>query len=159
MARIRAGTRTDTASRLIRAPPQAIYRAFLDPQALVSWLPPRGMKGALSRFEPVAGGAYRMTLTYERPDPARPGKSTQDGDVVEGRFLELVPNRRVVQAATFQSDDPAFAGEMRVNWILDEAAGGTRVTIVCEDVPQGISRQDHDAGLRSSLENLAAYVE
>ena len=67
--------RTDTASRIIKASPQAIYDAFVDPVALAAWLPPKGMKGAFEHFEPRPGGRYRMTLTYEAPDPATPGKT------------------------------------------------------------------------------------
>jgi hypothetical protein len=64
-----------------------------------------------------------------------------------------------VQRAIFQSDDPAFAGAMTVTWSFAGVDGGTEVTVVCDDVPSGISKEDHDAGLRSSLDNLAAFVE
>jgi len=99
-----------------------------------------------------------MALTY-RGDHPNAGKTSDDTDVVEGRFAELVPNRRVVQIVTFQSDDPAFAGEMRMTWSLSPVAGGTDVSIIAENVPIGISKADHDVGLRSTLENLARFVE
>lgn len=151
--------RIDRASRWIRASPGTIYRAFLDPGALLAWLPPDGMTARLDAFDPRPGGAYRMTLTYEAPDHAAPGKSSAHSDVVRGRFLELVPDERVVQSVEFESDDPAFAGRMTMTWSLAAASGGTEVTIACENVPPGIRPEDHDAGLRSSLANLAAYAE
>jgi hypothetical protein len=73
--------------------------------------------------------------------------------------VELIPNERIVQLVIFESDDPAFAGEMRMTWCLSPAAVGTEVSITCENVPEGIRKEDHDAGLRSALENLAKFVE
>jgi uncharacterized protein YndB with AHSA1/START domain len=147
--------RIDTASLIIAAPPETIYRAFIDPEALLAWLPPEGMTGELLELEPRPGGAFRMALHYGTPGH---GKSTADTDVVESEFAELVPGQRVVQLVRFRSDDPAFAGIMRMVWDLEPAEGGTRVIFLAEDVPPGISKQDHDAGLRSSLENLKVYV-
>lgn len=149
---------TDTAERLIRAPAARIYRAFVDPTTLVQWLPPAGMTGKIALFEPRAGGRYRIILTYSAAD-AGAAKSTGDSDIVEGRFVDLVPDARIVQQAVFASDDPAFAGTMTIDWTLDAAPGGTQVTIRCTDVPAGIGANDHDAGLRSTLTNLAAFVE
>jgi uncharacterized protein YndB with AHSA1/START domain len=151
--------RTDTASRIIKATPQAIYDAFVDPAALAAWLPPKGMRGDFQRFEPRPGGRYRMTLTYEAPDSATHGKSAADADVVEGKFLELVPGERIVQQADFVSDDPAFAGTMTMSWILVPLPEGTEVTIIADNVPDGIGKADHAAGMASSLENLARFVE
>lgn len=151
--------RTDVASRIIRASPGAIYAAFVDPDALVKWLPPEGMKGIVHAFDPREGGTYRIALVYERPNSSAPGKSTEDSDVVEGRFLELTPNERIVQEVEFESDDPAFAGTMRMTWSLAAVPEGTEITILCENVPEGIRKEDHDAGLRSTLENLARIME
>jgi uncharacterized protein YndB with AHSA1/START domain len=151
--------RTDSASRVIMASPQTIYQAFVDPKALVSWLPPQGMKGQIYAFDPRAGGTYRMALTYDAPGHSAPGKTSEHADVVEGRFLELVPNERIVQLAEFESEDPAFAGAMTITWKLNAVPGGTEVTILCENVPDGIRQEDHDAGLRSTLDNLAAFTE
>ncbi|WP_274426863.1 SRPBCC family protein [Chelativorans sp. YIM 93263] len=151
--------RTDRASLLIKASPRATYRAFVSPDALVEWLPPTGMKGEIFAFEPRAGGAFRIALIYEAPDPSRAGKTSDDTDIVEGRFVELVENERIVQAITFEADDPAFAGEMTMTWSLIAVPGGTEVTITAKNVPTGISKEDHDAGLNSTLANLAAFVE
>jgi uncharacterized protein YndB with AHSA1/START domain len=97
-------------------------------------------------------------LTYDDASAAT-GKATADSDVVEGRFLELSPGERVVQSADFPSDDPAFAGTMTMSWELSAAEGGTRVEVRAEDVPSGISAEDHEQGLQSSLANLAAFLE
>jgi uncharacterized protein YndB with AHSA1/START domain len=150
--------RTDKASRIVTASPATVYNAFVDPVALVEWLPPKGMIARIETFEPKAGGHYRMSLTYDAPDPSVRGKASEDTDIVEGRFVELVPNDRVVQIVTFESDDPAFAGEMKMTWSLRPVAGGTEVSIVCENVPEGISAEDHAAGLSSTLDNLAEFV-
>ena len=97
-------------------------------------------------------------LTYADASGA-PGKATADSDIVEARFVELVPGARVVQAVDFVSDDPAYAGTMTMTWAVSAVDGGTRVDFTADDVPDGISAEDHAAGLASSLANLAAYLE
>src|SRR5688500_885092 len=116
---IEAMARTDTASRIIPTTPSAIYLALTDPAALAEWLPPEGMRGSFEHFEAREGGTYRMTLRYEAPEHGVHGKTSGDSDVVEGRFVELAPDERVVQVVTFESDDPAFAGEMTMRWLLE----------------------------------------
>lgn len=150
--------RTDTASRVISAPPQRVFAALIDRDALEAWLPPGGMTGRFERFDPRPGGSYRLVLTYLEPD-ASSGKATADSDVVDVRYLDIVPGERVVQAVDFVSDDPAFSGTMTMTWAVTEASGGTRVDITAKDVPDGISAEDHAAGLASSLSNLARYLE
>jgi uncharacterized protein YndB with AHSA1/START domain len=150
--------RTDTASRVIAAPPEAVYAALIDPEALAAWLPPDGMSGRFERFDARPGGSYRLVLTYADASDAR-GKATPGSDVVEVAFLELVPGVRLVQAADFVSDDPANAGTMTITWELAAVDAATRVDIRADDVPAGISAEDHAAGLASSLANLAAYLE
>jgi len=147
--------RIDTASLIIAAPADTIYRAFVDRAALLTWLPPAGMTGELLEFDPRPGGAFRMALHYNAPGH---GKTAEDTDVVDAEFAELVPGHRLVQLVRFKSDDSAFAGTMRMVWDLEPAPGGTRVIFLAEDVPPGISKEDHDTGLRSSLDNLAKYV-
>ena len=97
-------------------------------------------------------------LTYDDASTA-PGKASADTDVVEARFVAIVPGVRVVQAVEFVADDPAFAGTMTMTWEVTATSGGTRVDMRADDVPSGISAEDHAAGMTSSLENLAAYVE
>jgi uncharacterized protein YndB with AHSA1/START domain len=150
--------RTDRASRVIAAPPDRVWAALVDPGALLAWLPPGGMTGRLEAFDARPGGSYRMVLTYSDASGA-PGKATVDSDVVEARFVDIAPGERVVQAVEFVSDDPAYAGTMIMTWEVTAAGAGTRVTIVAEDVPDGISAEDHAAGLDSSLAKLAAYLE
>src|SRR5580704_8456539 len=150
--------RTDRASRVIAAPPQRVWAALVDPGALLKWLPPGEMTGRFERFDARPGGSYRMVLTY--PDASgAPGKATADSDIVEARFVDIVPGDRVVQAVDFISDDPANVGTMTMTWQVTPVEGGTRVDIVAQDVPDGISAADHAAGLTSSLANLAAYLE
>ena len=150
--------RTDRASRVMAAPPGRVWAALVDPEALMAWLPPGEMTGRFERFDARPGGSYRMVLTY--PDASgAPGKATVQSDIVEARFVDIVPGERVVQAVDFVSDDPAYAGTMTMTWEITAVDGGTRVDIVAADVPDGISAEDHAAGLASSLANLATYVE
>jgi uncharacterized protein YndB with AHSA1/START domain len=140
------------------APPGRVWAALVDPEALLVWLPPAGMTARFERFDARPGGSYRMVLTYSDASGA-PGKATADSDVVEARFVDIVPGERVVQAVDFVSDDPANAGTMTMTWEVIAVDAGTRVDIVAEDVPDGISAADHAAGLASSLAKLAAYLE
>jgi len=100
-----------------------------------------------------------MVLTYADPSASSSGKFTRDSDVVEARFVDIVPGVRVVYAVDFVSDDPAYAGTMTMSWEVTAADGSTLVDITAEDVPDGISVEDHAAGLASSLANLAAHLE
>jgi uncharacterized protein YndB with AHSA1/START domain len=149
--------RTDTGSRVIAAPPERVFAALVDPAALTAWLPPDGMTGRFDRFDARPGGSYRLVLTYADPSGA-PGKATPGSDVVEARFVDIVPGVRVVQAVEFVSDDPAYAGTMTMTWEITATDTGTQVEIRADDVPDGISAEDHAAGLASSLANLADYV-
>ena len=143
---------------MIAASPERVYAALVDPDALTVWLPPKGMSGRFDRFDARPGGSYRLVLTYLDASAA-PGKATADSDVVEARFVDVVPGVRVVQAVDFVSDDPSYAGTMTMTWEVTPVDTGTRVEIRAEDVPDGISAEDHAAGLSSSLENLAAYLQ
>jgi uncharacterized protein YndB with AHSA1/START domain len=150
--------RIDRAARVIAAPPERVYAALVDPEALVEWLPPAGMRGSFEQFDPRPGGGYRLVLTYD--DPAgSPGKASADSDVVVARFVDLAPGEQVVQAIEFVSDDPANAGVMTMTWEITAVDESTRVDIVAIDVPVGISAEDHAEGLASSLANLARYLE
>jgi uncharacterized protein YndB with AHSA1/START domain len=143
---------------VIAAPPERVWAALVDPEALTAWLPPGEMTGRFDRFDPRPGGSYRMVLTYSDASGA-PGKATAESDIVEARFVDIVPGERVVQAVDFVSDDPAYAGTMTMTWEVTATDARTRVDIVAAHVPDGISAEDHAAGLASSLTKLAAYVE
>lgn len=99
-----------------------------------------------------------MVLTYTDPSVGR-GKATADSDVVEVRFVDIVPGVRIVQAVDFVSDDPAYAGTMTLTWEVTPVDGGTRVDTTADDVPDGISPRDHVVGLTSSLVNLADHLK
>jgi uncharacterized protein YndB with AHSA1/START domain len=143
---------------VISVPPDHVYAALVNPRALMDWLPPAGMTGNFERFDAHPGGSYRLVLTYTDSSSSR-GKTTAGTDIVESRFIELVPGVRVVQAVDFVSDDPSYTGTMTMRWELTAVDGGTRVDITAGNVPVGIAAAEHAAGLTSSLENLANYLE
>ncbi len=116
------------------------------------------MTAKILAFDPRVGGGYRMTLIYPETERGR-GKSTEDTDVVEARFIELIPNEKIVEAVEFESADPSFAGTMTMTAIFTAVANGTKVTFTAENVPTGISDVDHRTGMDSSLKNLANLVE
>jgi uncharacterized protein YndB with AHSA1/START domain len=146
-------------ARVIRAPPEAIYDAFLDPGALVQWLPPAEMTGRIDSFRPGVGGGYRMTLAYPPTEQRFRGKTTAREDRVNVRFVALSPPRRIVEAVTFDSPDPAFQGEMTLEIAIDPAPAGTAVTLLFADLPPGLRPEDNDTGARLSLRQLAQWLE
>src|SRR5262249_51022113 len=96
-------------SRVIQASRKAIYRALTDPGALATWRVPDDMVGKMHEFDLRPGGRYRMSLTYTAPKGA-PGKTTADTDTFEGRFVELVPDEKVIEAIVFEAGDAKFGG-------------------------------------------------
>ena len=104
-------SRTDRAHLVVDSPVARVFDALLDRAALEQWLPPRGMTARFEHFDATPGGSYRMVLTYDTP-PDGGGKSSSDSDIVEARFVEIVPGVRVVQQVDFVADDPMFAGTM-----------------------------------------------
>ena len=149
--------RTDRESLVIHAPVDRVFAALLDRDALEEWLAPAGMTAKFERFDPTPGGSYRLVLTHS--DPTVTGKSSGSSDIVEARYVDIVRNDRVVQAVDFVADDPDFAGTMTMTWALAASGNRTHVEITAEGVPEGISAEDHAAGMTSSLDNLAKYVE
>ena len=147
-----------TASRIVLASPRAVFRAFIDPEVVVKWRAPADMDAKLQSFEPRVGGGYRMELTYRDPASARP-KSTPRSDIVDARFVELVPEETIVEAVKFESNDPSFAGTMTITTTLAVVNGGTKVTFAAENVPSGISAEDHKTGMEAALKNLANLLE
>ncbi len=135
-----------------------MFAALTSREALVQWLPPKGMRGRFERFDMRDGGSYRLVLTYDDASGA-PGKTSVDSDVSEVRIARIVPGERVVQEVDFETDDPAFTGTMRMEWSLRSGSEGTTVEFEARDVPDGIRARDHAEGLTSSLSNLAAFLE
>ena len=147
-------------SRIIDARREDLYGAFLDPAALVEWMPPDRMRGEIHAFDARVGGGYRMSLFYPDDEHAFRGKTAANEDRVEVRFVELDPPRRIVEAVRFVSDDPAFHGEMRMIASFEPVAGGgTEVTLAFDNLPRGLRAEDNDAGARLSLEQLARRFE
>jgi uncharacterized protein YndB with AHSA1/START domain len=134
-----------------------VYAALVDADAVAEWKVPDGMTCQVHAFDPQVGGTVRISLTYETSSDA--GKSTAHTDTYRGRFVELVPNERVVEIDEFETADPAFCGEMKITISLVDSDGGTDVLGVHEGLPAGVSVSDNEAGWRSSLARLAALVE
>lgn len=151
-----ASTRTST---FIKASPETLYRAFTDPTALAVWLVPGTMTGKVHSFDLRVDGGYQMSLYYPSSETTISGKTADKEDRYSARFVELVPATRIVEAITFESDDPAFSGEMTMVVTLEAENEGTTVSIAFKDIPVGIRPEDNEAGTQSSLEKLARYVE
>lgn len=132
------------ASRLVKAPPEAVYRACTDLGTIARWRVPDGMTG---KVDSVDGATYRMSLTY--PD----GRA----DRFEATFVERVPNERIVERIRFDAKDRA--GEMVMTTSLRAVEGGTEVSIDYENLPRGIRPEDNDEGTRQALAKLAELVE
>lgn len=149
--------RTDHAERLIAAPLVDVFAAFTSADTLARWLPPDGATGTFEQVDLCAGGGFRLRLTFD--DPGVETKSDDDGDVVDVHIPVLDDGRLIVWEVAFESDDPRFSGTMAMHWYLSRQGGGTLVTVDAHHVPPGISAKDHEAGLNSSLANLARVVE
>ncbi|GAA1999672.1 SRPBCC family protein [Catenulispora subtropica] len=144
-------------TRFIRAPRAAVYRALLDADAVRHWMVPDGMTSEIHSFEGWQGGGFRISLTYDAPTGA--GKTSARTDTFHGRFVELVPDAKVVQAVEFETDDPALRGEMTITYVLTDAEGGTDLAFRHDDLPPGVSPADNELGTRMSLDKLARLVE
>ena len=138
----------------LRAPRPAVYAAVSDPHALARWRFPGGMTSAVDVLD---DGTFRVTLTYEAAD--QQGKTTTHADVYRARFTRLVPHELVVETDEFESDDPAFVGEMTLTLALRDHDGGTELTAVHEGVPDAVDPSDNELGWRMALDRLAALVE
>jgi len=134
--------------RVLRATPERVYRAFLDPEAMVKWLPPHGFTGKVHHLHAEAGGTYRMSFTNFAS-----GHSHSFG----GTYLELVPNERIRHTDTF--DAPGPPGEMQVTVSLKAVSCGTELSIVQEGLPDVIPLEACYLGWQESLALLAQLVE
>lgn len=157
--RARATAASTQVSTVIRAARSVVYQACIDPGKVALWRVPDNMRAKVEIFEVRQGGVYRMALTYRDPGDAAPGKSSSDTDRFQGRFVELVPFERIVEAVEFDSPDPQFAGEMRITTTFADAERGTEVTILCQNLPIGIRLADNETGTIQALKKLTALLE
>jgi uncharacterized protein YndB with AHSA1/START domain len=134
--------------RVLKAPPERVYKAFLDPEAKVKWLPPHGFTGRVHSMDAKVGGGYKMSFTNFTT-----GKSHSFG----GTYQELVPNERLRYTDRF--DDPNLPGEMQVTITLKKVSVGTELNIVQEGIPDVIPPDACYLGWQESLELLAKLVE
>jgi uncharacterized protein YndB with AHSA1/START domain len=146
-------------SKMIKATRKALYQACLDPDALASWRRPEDMTVHVHAFDAHEGGRFRISLTYRDPEHSPGGKTSEDMDTFQGRFIELVPDEKIVEVVVFETRDPRFSGEMKITTSFADTGEGTEVTILCQDIPAGIRPEDNEMGCRSSLQNLAALTE
>jgi uncharacterized protein YndB with AHSA1/START domain len=107
-------------------------------------------------FDARVGGKFRISLTYDAPTHI--GKTTAQTDTYHGRFVELVPNKRVVEMDEFETEDPALRGEMKITIELTDKEDGTEVVGVHEGLPPGLRDADNELGWRIALEKLASFV-
>ena len=141
-------TNTVCLHRVLRAPAERVYRAFLDPDAMAKWLPPHGFTGKVDSMDARVGGGYRMSFTNFGT-----GKSHAFG----GRFTELAPYERIRYTDRFE--DPGLPGEMQVTVSLRAVSCGTEVDIVQEGIPAAIPLEFCYLGWQESLRLLAHLVE
>ena len=134
--------------RVLRATPDRVYRAFLDPDALVKWLPPNGFTGKMHHLDAKVGGTYRMSFT---------NFTTSKSHAFGGKYLELTPHERLRWTDTFE--DPNMPGEMQVTVTLRPVSVGTDVHIVQEGIPDVIPAEACVLGWQESLRLLSMLVE
>jgi uncharacterized protein YndB with AHSA1/START domain len=134
--------------RVLRTTPERLYRAFIDADAMVKWLPPHGFTGRMHHHDPRVGGTYKMSFTNFTS-----GKSHSFG----GEYLELVPHQRLRWTDRF--DDPGLPGEMKVTVSLKPVSVGTELDIVQEGIPDVIPPEACHLGWQESLFLLAKLVE
>jgi uncharacterized protein YndB with AHSA1/START domain len=118
---------------------------------------PDQMTSRIHAFDGREGGTFRISLTYDAPTTA--GKSSLQTDSFHGRFVELVPDTKVVEAVEFETDDSALQGEMTITYTLVDADGGTDLVGLHENLPPGVSPADNELGWSMSLDKLATLVE
>ena len=143
-------------TRRISATPARVYRALTEPADVKAWMVPDGMTSEVHEFVPRVGGRFRISLTY---DGGEVGKSDAHTDTYSGRFVELVPERRVVQEMEFETDRADLRGVMTTLFELADVNGDTELTAEHHNVPEGIPLADNELGWRLSLDKLARLVE
>lgn len=143
-----SNTGTVTLHRVFAAPPERVYRAFIDADARAKWLPPHGFTGRVLKDDPKVGGSYRMQFT---------NLSTGKSHAFGGKYLELVPSERIVHTDRF--DDPNLPGEMRVTVTFKKVLVGTEVHIKQAGIPAVIPVEACYLGWQESLQLLTLLVQ
>jgi len=141
-------THTIRLHRVLRAPPERVYRAFLDADAMAKWLPPNGFTGRVHHLEARVGGTFRMSFT---------NFSSSRSHAFGGEFLELAPFERIRYTDRF--DDPNLPGLIEVTVTLKKVSVGTELGVVQEGVPEVIPAEACYVGWQESLVLLAKLVE
>lgn len=141
-------TNTVTLHRVLRTTPDRVYRAFLDAEAMVKWLPPHGFTGKVHHLDATVGGTYRMSFT---------NFSTGHSHSFGGKYLELVPNVRIRHTDSF--DDPNLPGEMETTIALRPVFCGVELNIVQRGIPEVIPAEACYLGWQESLALLVQLVE
>lgn len=141
-------TNTVRLHRVLRSKPDRVYRAFLDPDAMVKWLPPHGFTAKVHQMDAKVGGSYKMSFT---------NFTTGQAHSFGGKYVELVPNERLVYTDKF--DNPALAGEMRTTVVIKPVSVGVELNIVQEGLPDVIPLEACYQGWQESLTLLAQLVE
>ena len=141
-------TGTARLHRVLRAPPERVYRAFLDADALAKWIPPHGFVGKVHHMDAKEGGTFRMSFT---------NFSTGNSHSFGGEYLELVPHERIRYTDRF--DDPNRPGELQVTVSLTKVSCGTEISILQEGIPEVIPVEMCYLGWQESLAQLAMLVE
>jgi uncharacterized protein YndB with AHSA1/START domain len=149
--------RSTRVSQHVDAPRELVYRLLIDPDAIAAWKVPDEMTCHVHAFEPRVGGTFRISLTYDAGSSL--GKTGAHTDTYYGRFVELVPNERIVEVDEFETADPGFQGEMTITITLIDKGGGTEIVGVHEAIPPGVSIADNEAGWRMALAKLATLAE
>ena len=139
---------TVTLHRVIKAAPEKVYRAFTDPNALASWIPPYGFIGVVHNMDVKVGGSYKMSFI---------NFSTANSHSFGGEYLELKPNEFLKYTDRF--DDPNLPGEMITSVWLKEVSGGTELKVIQEGIPEVIPLDMCYLGWQESLDKLIKLVE
>jgi uncharacterized protein YndB with AHSA1/START domain len=134
--------------RVIRATPERLYRAFLDPDAMAKWLPPNGFTGHVHEMDARVGGRYRMSFT---------NFSTGRSHAFGGTYVELVPNERIRYTDRFE--DPNLPGEMQTTVTLRKVSVGTELEVVQTGIPAAIPVEACYLGWQESLALLVKLIE
>jgi uncharacterized protein YndB with AHSA1/START domain len=134
--------------RVLKAPAERVYRAFLTPAAMAKWLPPHGFTATVYELDARVGGKHRMSFT---------NFSSGKEEFFGGTYLEMLPNERLVY--TDQFENPNLPGELRVEVTLRPVICGTELTVVQSDIPAAIPAEMCYLGWQESLNQLAALVD